>query len=58
MNMNSSSNPSEPSIFTKFFYQNICTRWAPESVRINQAINEQIATDLLYAYDPLQPEVG
>jgi hypothetical protein len=56
--MNSSSNPSEPSIFTKFFYQNICTRWAPESVRINQAINEQIATDLLYAYDPLQPEVG
>jgi hypothetical protein len=52
------SNPSEPSLLTKFFYQNICTSCAPESIRINQAINQQIATELLYPYDPSQIEVG
>jgi hypothetical protein len=52
------TNSSEPSFLAKFFYQNICTRCAPESIRITQAINQQIATDLLYTYDPFQPEVG
>jgi hypothetical protein len=53
-----SRNPSEPSLLAKFFYQNICTRCVPESIRINQAIDQQIATNLLYTYDPLLIEVG
>jgi hypothetical protein len=53
-----SSNHSEPSLLTKFFYLTICTRCVPESIRINHAIDQQIATDLLYTYNPLQIEVG
>lgn len=49
---------SEPPLLTRFFYQTICTRCAPEDIRINQAIDQQLATDLLYIYDPTQIEVG
>ena len=50
--------PSEPSLIAKFFYRTICTRCAPEDIRIDQAIDQQIAADLLYAYDPHLMEVG
>jgi hypothetical protein len=53
-----SSYHSEPSFIEKFFYKTICTRCAPEHIRINKAINKQIATKLLYTYDPEQIEVG
>jgi len=52
-----SSGPYEPSMSSKFFYQTACTTCAPGSIRYNQAINQQIATDLLYVYDPFQIEV-
>jgi hypothetical protein len=57
-NTSINSNPSERSLLTKFFYQTVCTICVPRCIRINQAINQQIATDLLYPYDPLQFEVG
>ena len=53
-----SRHPAEPSVLAKFFYRTICTRCAPEDIRINQAIDQQIAADLLYAYDPHLIEVG
>ena len=49
--------PSEPSFLAKFFYQTICTRCAPEHIRISQTIDQQIAANLLYVYDPHQIEV-
>ena len=52
------SNPSESSMSPKFFYQTACPVWSPESIRHTRAINQQIATDLLYVYDPFQVEVG
>jgi hypothetical protein len=53
-----SNDPSEPSLLARFFYQTVCTKCAPESIRINQVINQQITTDLLYAYDPFGLAVG
>ena len=49
---------TKPSLLSKFFYHTLCTRCTSESMRINKAINQQIARDLLYAYDPLQRGVG
>ncbi|CAF0920360.1 unnamed protein product [Rotaria sordida] len=41
-------------MLTKFFYQTSCIICIPKGFRVNQVINQQISTDLLYAYDPLQ----
>jgi len=45
------------STFTKSCYKKICTICVPGSIRIDQEKNQQINTDLLYAYDPFQIEV-
>ena len=42
---------------TRFFYQHICPRCAPESLRLDQSTDQQITADLLYVFDPLQVEV-
>ena len=56
--INSNSDSSQPSLLAKFFYLTICTRCAPESIRVNQVRNQQITIDQLYAYDPFEREVG
>jgi hypothetical protein len=52
------NNPSQISRLTKFCYKKICTTCIPETIRIDQEKNEQINIDSLYAFDPLQIEVG
>ncbi|CAF2049067.1 unnamed protein product [Rotaria magnacalcarata] len=49
-----SSYHSERSMLAKCFYETFCIACIPESIRGNQNIGQQISSDLLYAYDPLQ----
>ena len=52
------NNDSSPfSRLTRFFYQHICPRCAPESRRLDQSTDQQITADLRYVFDPLQVEV-
>ncbi|CAF3520905.1 unnamed protein product [Rotaria sp. Silwood1] len=44
-------------MLAKFFYENPCTTCIPRGIHVNQALNQQISTDLLYAYDPLQAKL-
>ena len=52
-----SNDPSRFSRLTRFFYQHICPRCAPESFHLDQTNDQPIRADLLYVFDPLQIEV-